>query len=543
MYLTAIRGKRRWRVALERTPPAGVVVLTPDPAEADVALTSIVSRFCADIGDPLWQLELASHAATHAQRALLTAIVLADATREAPGPARLTVALPPGARPGTVRKAVARLLNGSSSGAADIGLQGAAAVMGTITLLALILRHGGSAPGALTLSPKGPLLALHGENQNRTRHLIGAVAREGGSVPLPLILLGRPRAAPSAALAALDPQGHLDTLEPIRPLALIPAIRSLPKGLIWAMRGLRAIQSSGIALTFEERLGMVYRGLQGAAHAAWWQSRPADSEQPMAVLFGHTGTADTSALEQAMQAGGTSTVHVSHGTNLGWAFTGLSTLGLFQSGADADLATELPAYGRSAHLPAPVPALARNQPGRWLVLTSYTHPLNPAYVENGPAADLAVLRMTAEAARMARPREIVWRPHPALFHVASETREALEKTAEAVGFTRWPADLHYAAVADFDTVFTTPSTALTDTLRSGTPPILVITAPLQQDLLYTSHPLIAETGEDIAACLSILSDPAKRAAAYETAWAALRPSAPLTLSGILDCLNKGDTAP
>ncbi len=469
-----------------------------DPAVVNA--TAVVRDKVAGIKDRLWQLELAALAASD--------------------PAA------PAVRRNPLANALAQL---------------AASALALGALLVVLFRFGGTPPARAAKALQGaPLvIALHAEDTTRTRHLRGALSRychgEQTEAP-PVLLLGRPSSPVAAATASLDPQGQLAGLPMFRPLSLGSWLSGLGPAMRLLLRGIGATRAFAGPLPFRERVAINYRMAQGAAHARWWQ-RAAREAGTAKVVFGHTGTADTSQLEQAMQLGGAVTVHAVHGVNNGWPFAGISDLALFPSGADARLGENLPAYGRCLHLPLSRPAVSAGN-GDWAVLTSYTHLGNPAFATLGSRPDCELVRWMSDAAKACGqdPARVFWRPHPQIALVPAQERERLEQAIADAGFTRWPDDLPYEALGDFSAVVTTPSTVLVDALRLGQPAIVASTTPLQRDLLYAVHPLLVEDGEELAAALARVSDPASREQAFVKAWGVIEPGDRLDVEQLLSAI-------
>ena len=462
-----------------------------------VNATAVVSDKVDAIGDQLWQLELAALAASDP------------------------------AAPAVRRNALENALT-----------QVAATVLALGALLMVLIRFGGTSPARAAKELQGApiVIALHGEDTTRTRHLRAALSRycagDQAARP-PVLLLGRPSAPVGNAAASLNPQEQLAGLPMLRPLSLGSLLCGLGPAIRLLLRGIAAICAFSGPLSFRERVAISYRMAQGAVHACWWR-RAASGAVAAKVVFGHTGTADTSQLEQAMQASGAVTVHAVHGVNNGWSFAGLSDVAVFPSGADARLGASLPAYGRCLHLPLPRPAVSTGN-GNWALLTSCTHLGNPAFATHGSQPDRDLVQWMSEAATAhgQDPSRVFWRPHPQISLVPAQERERLEQAIADAGFIRWPDDLAYEALGDFSVVVTTPSTVLVDALRLGQPAVVASTTPLQRDVLYAKHPLLVEESDGLSAALARVSDPASREQAFSQAWDAIEPGDRLDLGHLL----------
>ena len=201
-------------------------------------------------------------------------------------------------------------------------------------------------------------------------------------------------------------------------------------------------------------------------------------------------------------------------------------------GFDARLAGGFLTYGECRHVSAAEPVLTSGD-GRWLLLTSYSHPMNPSYRRSGIAADLKVLSMAAEAAdRLGVDRgDVIWHPHPAIGQIGRVEREKLVETARQCGFSVWPEGLAYGAMADFGQVLTTPSTAAVDALRLGKLPVIVAPEPVQADIVYGSFGSIAGDADDLVKLVSASGGRNAESIAFEKAWQKIEPGGKFVQGG------------
>lgn len=238
-----------------------------------------------------------------------------------------------------------------------------------------------------------------------------------------------------------------------------------------------------------------------------------------------------------MQARNATTIHCVHGTSHGWNFAGYSDIGLFVCGHDARLAQQFPGYRLATHLSLTAPAPVSGDQ-RWVLMTSYTHPMNPAYVSSGIEADLHCLNAVARAASAVgqQPKDIVWKPHPAIHAVAPAHAAALHAHARTLGFQPWPAGDGLDRLREFGVVVTTPSTAAIDALAHGKAPIVICANHPQADVIYARIPLIAECAADLVAAIrSVKFD---QAATHAATWAALQPGGSITAEGVMGTLRQ-----
>ncbi len=98
----------------------------------------------------------------------------------------------------------------------------------------------------------------------------------------------------------------------------------------------------------------------------------------------------------------------------------------------------------------------------------------------------------------------------------------MKRRAAEHGFAAWPNDEPLDAIRNFQRHHHTPSTALLDSLRAGKLPVLVVTAPLQSDLLYAVYPLRAADADSLVTLSVKSADPQ----AYTSAWNTIAPGAP-----------------
>lgn len=464
-------------------------------------ITGQISQQVSDVSDQIWQFELAALAA---QRN----------TSSDPLPAT------------------------GANTIINLALQIAAFFSAIAILGLLIVRFGGTSTkkARKILANSSVVFAFHGEDTTRTRHLRRALANYQLSTPdapLPILLLGRPAARVGEQFAALNVDKSLGNLPVFRPLSFGCFVRSLPRILAHLLASIGQTGRFHGAIPLRDRFGMAYRFAQGAAQACWWRSAGSGSEVRTAI-FAHTGNADSSQLELAMQRRHIRTVHVVHGTNIGWPFAGLSNIAIFPSGADARLAATLPSYEKSIALPLAKPGASLGD-GKWAVLTSYTHLQNPAYKKNGAGADIDLVRWISEVANAMGqdPKNVFWRPHPQIRLVHPVEREQLEQAIAEAGFTRWPDSLPYTELGRFSAVVTTPSTVMTDALRLGQPAIVASLAPMQSDLPYAAYPLLVKDKSELQNALSRVLEMQTRDNAFNEAWRAIEPGGTDNIAEIL----------
>ncbi len=528
-------GKDQWAVGISEELPEQSTEVKAEEGAVDTRVEATVSRILDGVEDPLWRLEIGKHSTRYQPELLGSAFVLADAAIAAEAKSEVRLAMQVSDAATVARIAAVEL---SRSGAkvrratrrrALAWLRLLIAVPVALAIhLAIVLRYSNltrTLPAGRRL-----LFAIHGERSNRTHHLLPP-RFDPGRNPV-FVLLGRPRASLKAVARTLDPNGKMPGMVLVRPTGLGAALSSLPCALLRLGKGLSVLRDTPVTISARDLSAMVFRLLSGACQAAWWRKT---GLVPEVVAFGHTGVADTTALEEAMQAAGSRTVHCVHGLSLGWNFVSHSDVGLFVCGRDAELARKFGGYRLATSVPSPMPETSLGDE-RWLVMTAYSHPMNPAYANNGIAPDLAILRAVEEAARSSgqQPGNITWKPHPAISLIDSEDRAVLQAAVTDLGFKPWPEDLAYDEVARFGVVMTTPSTAAIDLLKLGRLPVIVATAPLQADTVYDSFPFVARSRRQVTEILGRLDAATEIQAQFRMAWDTIRPAGPLTVEGVLN---------
>ncbi|MCL4722406.1 MAG: hypothetical protein KJ041_10755, partial [Gammaproteobacteria bacterium] len=345
------------------------------------------------------------------------------------------------------------------------------------------------------------------------------------------LILGRRARGDPARLAGVLGLARLDRPPLlVRPGSVAAGLRSLPAAVAQLWRGWRAVAASAVLPPARDLAAIIYRLLLGQCQARWWRDC---GLRPDIVIYGHTGVADTTALELAQQATGCRTVHLVHGVSAGWNFTGLSSLGVFACGHDARWHERLPGYGATAWLAEPPPPVCLAGQG-WVLLSNYIHPMNPRLAVDGPRQELELLDMVAGAAgRVAhRPARLVWKPHPTFGSVAAGIREAVLERLRGRGFAIWPDGDGLDAMAGFAAVLTTPSTVALDALRLGKVPVIVSTSPFQTDAAVGALPTRAEDETGLAGLIDAMAAPESYRRTFERCWASVQPGGRFTAEAL-----------
>jgi hypothetical protein len=405
---------------------------------------------------------------------------------------------------------------------------GAAAMASLLAYAVTVGRRGNEEP-ATGLDSADLALALHGERATRTQHLLKAAA--GEAAPARIILIGRLRTPLAGIRAEWGDLGNTPLPPMVHPFTAASAVRALPRMVRLLAEGLREAPARHYLPPLREHVAIVFRVLLGAAMQEWWNDR---GLRLRTVVFGHTGTADVSMLEAAMQAAGSRTVHVVHGLATGPNFTGFSDEAWFRCGFDADQYARLGTYGECRVQEAPAPTPVRGRHGVYL-LSNLAHPMNPNFVAKGPADEIELLRCVAAASREVCPegQRMVWRPHPVIRRLSAETAKQIRDEARRLGFEEQDhSEPIGPSAAAARWVITSPSTTAIDLLVQGT---LCVVVDLQNSAAGTApaqFPAASNQPAALAALLREIDDDAAHAARFNQTWNAVRPAMPLDLAAL-----------
>lgn len=381
-----------------------------------------------------------------------------------------------------------------------------------------VLRNGRG--NRLPGSDKGAvLIAVHGEVSNRTRHVLSAAVTKSCQG---IILLGRPKSGSKSLAGAAASEFDLPSVRIVRPIDPISAFNSLGCLMGHFRSGIGVSAATGFRMTWRDEIAALYRICLGAGSAEWWRREKPGSR---IIIFGHTGLADTSMLEVAMQATGSKTVHWAHGLSGGWNYAGLSDLGLFKCGRDAEVHADLPGYRSVEYFPLPMPAYRHGNGKQWLLLTNYAHLTNPFFGHGAFAMEAGIIRMAAEAAHRIGKSidDLVWRPHPVFWQLPEDARDAIFSDVSAAGCTLPVRDSSMPDPAEFPVILCTPSTVALDVLVTGQLPIIVSAHELPPETAYSAFPLVASDAVQIERAVQRLDARAEAAKIFTTAWERVRP--------------------
>ncbi len=362
-------------------------------------------------------------------------------------------------------------------------------------------------------------VAVHAEVVNRTGHIL-KILKDLDPQTTVIVIIGRPRIGLAAVQTLLRERGWTGAV--VRCFDLASALRSLPQSLTLAAAGPGAVVESDYLPSFRDRIAAMFRIFLGAATAEWWRRQ---SARPEVVVFGHNGLSDTVLLDRAQQAQGARTVHWMHGVSAGRIYVGVSSLCVYQCGHDARWHDRLGGYARNISFPAAKPAFRTGEAG-WVVATNFTHPGYTFYPSVGPAHELELMAIVAEAAHRSgvSPDLVVWKPHPVFYLVEPETRRLVTDALAAHGFRLWPEeDRDFSRCAMFETIITTPSGVALDVLKLGRLPVMAAFHPIDPDHMLSCFPLRAGTVEGLLEQLAVARDHAQAAERFEATWRAIEP--------------------
>ena len=318
--------------------------------------------------------------------------------------------------------------------------------------------------------PKKPrrLVAVHGEWSTRTRHVLKAVPRAEPPIDA-ILIVGRQKWCWTKIarlwgkeLAALD---GMAVATPLSFKAAGAALADLPSLFL---SGLRAANAAERLLGLRGELALAFRVLLGATNGRWWGMQRVNAD--IEVLFGCTGTADTTLLERAIQDRAGRTIHLVHGQAVGPNFAGISNCAVFRSQFDADTYDAWGCY-KVSHVQLGSRPNVRRGNDDILLLSNLAHPMNPGFQRNGISEEINLLASVGRAARLVVPENValLWKPHPVIYGLDQDLLRQVRNVAEAYGFQELSADTGLAEASENARwVICSPSTVALDLLQLGT---------------------------------------------------------------------------
>jgi len=416
-----------------------------------------------------------------------------------------------------------------------LALCAAGAMLGAIASAVLVVLR--REPRSLPVN-SSMLYAVHAENATRTRALWRLVKSQirGGGARCGVLVLGRPlgsrHSLRQAAAVAADCGVPPEQLQLVRPASLTALVSALPSAFAALRAAVRVTTAfacfSGWQPERKNLLAIYYRIVWGLVHRAWLHRQPGGPER---AIFGHTGIADTTLLEQALQSRGARTAHLLHGAVNGPYLDGVSDVAHCQCGADAASLSRWSAYRLARHNPMAQPACAAPGAGpRWLLLTNLLHPLAPDYQRFGARSELLLLDRVAAACRLlALPgAAVTWKPHPTFSLLPQRVRAMLAAALSEHGFRQWEQERPFQECRSAGVILSTVSTTYLDVLRLGRVAMLYSALPWDRAQFAESIPprLLAADATALAALYRRLSRPDLHAQDFDAAWNALGPGEP-----------------
>ncbi len=373
------------------------------------------------------------------------------------------------------------------------------------------------------IAPGSDLIAVYAEISNRTRHVLAA-ASQSGSVS-GILVLGRPGRDLDAVKARFSSEFGLDRLPVCRPIGFRSALRSMPGLFGHLLCGMRMVSATGFRPCWKDEIAILYRLFFGACAHEWWDLQ---AISPGMIVYGQSGLADSSLLEDAQKRSGAATVHWVHGLSGGWNFAGYSDLGLFKCGHDAEMHSRLPDYGRTDFVSLPKVPFRAGRGGTWLLMTNYAHPSNPYSGHGAYDLEVATVLMAAKAAREAGAgsENLVWRPHPVFWSLPEPARERILASVGKSG-VRLPSQTdEVSSFAEYQNVLCTPSTAAVELVAQGVLPIIVAPHPIAPETAYHAFPLRAADTAELVDCVGRLADRSGAVRLFDQLWERIKPGHP-----------------
>lgn len=532
MIISATPGPSGWRVRLR---PAGTPEFLESPEESravQLGRAKLARLFNATQTPPsTWQLELTKSLLGEGELALGLAEIIADRCA-ANSTLPIAMLVPRGLLQlrtvvGAMRERGLVVTSAPFNTVREQVLCLAAATIGLAMMLWTIARC--SLERRRAPCDRRIVIAVHGEDSNRTRHVLALLG--DGDEKVRVIVLGRPRASLARLRKAWASAWRNDALELERPhdiaaaIAAAPTIRaslvlgtSLISGLPW-LPGIAALS------------GTIYRECMGLVSAQWWQAAPSLGGS---IIYGHTGLADTTHLELAQQASGCVTIHAVHGLSDGLNFVGRSNVAVFRCKHDAQWHERLGGYGKCQSVAMAQPAYMHGG-GRLLLLSNYLHPMSLWFRMHGARDEIRALDEVSRAVELSSLgwSALVWRPHPVFSVHSVGLRGLVLAAAEHRGFYKWTEAEGSADGSQPAQVVCTPSSVAMDVMMAGSMPLVLDLQGMNPSCAIRRLPFVAVNAAELASCLVTAADPTHGEHAFAAAWRDIGPSGPLDLEALL----------
>ena len=510
----------KWQV--RRALPGDVTIeafehFNVEPLHSDLSENEAISYLVSALEDTIWQLELAKYIEAHDKTQIC--FWLNSALRLKKSKLNAVWLNCPDVELNHCETTLKALLNGEPDAKTNELNKVLSVLFGGLILLGLAFRY-------LSLNQRQKLAAplmvgVNGEVSNRTKHILSLI--EPNYIG-PLLITGQIRKSTKEIKSIFgNYKSELSDIEALYPLDIRAVIGSLLSKFSYLLSQQKNFDKIIIDVPFWEKVKINIRFFQGYAHQLWWGAVLPNVDK---VIFGHTGLSDCSLLEKEMQKSETKTCHYVHGVSHGWNFAGVSDFGVFVCGHDAKLGKLLPAYGEAFHIKKHQPDFIEAGE-KWALMTSYSHPMNPLYQDQGVSVDIEIIRDVVRglAQRNISVQEIVWRPHPVIHSLPEPDKAALYRAVAELGLSTWPDKQPYDSLKDFAGIITTPSTVAIDCLNFGKLPIIYAREPLDRESLYRQFTTYVEGDYSFDKCLEEISLKSRKQKLFKQSWEAINPSA------------------
>lgn len=323
--------------------------------------------------------------------------------------------------------------------------------------------------------------AFHSDKSNRSMHLRNIVYNSDPHA-FKIIVLGR---FSRHSLESL--KSDFDQFSILIPFDLGSVFVAIPDIVVLYKKGFVYCLNAFAFCSIRNISAVIFRVSLGAVSSRWWlKSQINDCSR---VVFGISGTADTSLQESAIQSLGAKTIHAMHGQSVGSNFLAYSDLAICRSKYDMNYYKKLNCYKYVSYIKKDKPKVIRGQSGV-IIFSNLAHPLNADYIRNGLNAELSfissILRLCINL--NCQSERIVWKPHPTFTQLCLNDQNAIINFASnnSIQLLFEGDAIEYAS--KFKWVFSTPSTIVIDLLLSGI--LSFVLDPLRTSLETSMSPFV-----------------------------------------------------
>lgn len=373
------------------------------------------------------------------------------------------------------------------------------------------------------------LAAIHPEWSTRTRHILSFVNMDDTGFD-GVLVIGRCFLSRKKIADVMRLNGFRKDTPPF-PIIFPLSFRSFFKTLLVSKSlfctGVLSLGRISSPLPLRVQVGIIFRVFLGDMSKRWWlHSSP---KTKCSVYFGHTGTADTTLLEYAIQKMGGRSIHLVHGQSVGPNFAGCSDLAIFRSQHDCDLYRKLGCYDLCIVNRAGMPQVIRGD-NDILLLSNLAHPMNAGYLRNGIEDEIRVLHFVSEIASSLdfQFNKLLWKPHPVLSQLPKVEQSYLRDSAARLGFEEISFDADVLKVSlQCKWVFSTPSTVAIDLLCQGVLPLVVDVQGINSVGSLSLFPDPGQTSEQVCSFLQDFDDFSMYTGLYQGTFKSVGPARPV----------------